>query len=102
MIENNGIEIYLSCNIDPFPLCYNDPMVMKSDLSAYRSRWLQAERMIRKERQSASLKLRWMQLNSAYAMAKGLGLLPQDSDEMKVFQIWADLREKATNQDRKI
>jgi len=41
---------------------------------------------------------RWKQLNSAYAMAKGLGLLKTDRGEMKVFQTWARLKEKADSQ----
>jgi hypothetical protein len=83
-------------------IIYNDSMAPKNEIIAYRSRWLQVDHFIQKERQSAPLELRWKQLNSAYTMAQDLGLLQPDRDEMKVFQIWADLKEKATNLNRKI
>lgn len=82
-------------------LCYNVFMTLKRDLIDYKSRWLEVEKFVRQERRSASYELRWKQLNSAYAMAKGLGLLQPDNSERKVFQTWADLKEKATNQKRK-
>lgn len=73
-------------------------MTLKNDIKAYRSRWVQVEKVIQEERRSASPELRWKQLNSAYAMAKGLGMLQTDPSEMKVFQIWASLKEKANSQ----
>jgi hypothetical protein len=73
-------------------------MTLKKDLKAYQSRWSQVEQVVQGERRSASFELRWKQLNSAYAMAKGLGMLQSDPSEMKVFQIWAGLKEKANSQ----
>ncbi len=73
-------------------------MTLKDDLKDYSSRWAQVEAVIQAERRTATPELRWKQLNSAYAMAKGLGLLKPDPSEMKVFQIWARLKEKADGQ----
>ena len=73
-------------------------MTLKSDLIAYQARWATIEAIQREERRSASLALRWQQLNAAYGMAKGLGLLQPDPSEIGVFQRWARLKEKATDQ----
>ena len=73
-------------------------MTLKSDLMAYQARWATVEAIQREERRSASLALRWQQLNAAYGMAKGLGLLQPDLSEMEVFKRWAKLKEKATDQ----
>lgn len=56
------------------------------------------ETVVAEERRTASLELRWQQLNTAYAMAKGLGLLREDPSEAGVFERWAKLKEKAANQ----
>jgi hypothetical protein len=76
-------------------------MPLKNDLKAYQARWSQVEKVVQEERRSASLELRWKQLNSAYAMAKGLGILRTDPSEMKVMQTWAELKEKANRQNPK-
>ncbi len=73
-------------------------MSFKHELKAYRARWIEVESIIQQERRSASLELRWKQLNSAYAMAKGLGFLQTDPSEMEVFRKWARLKEKAADQ----
>ena len=73
-------------------------MMLKDEIKAYVARWVEVEAVIAEERRTASLELRWKQLNSAYAMAKGLGLLQPDPSEMEVFQKWAKLKEKAANQ----
>ena len=73
-------------------------MTFKDDIKEYRSRWSQVETFIQAERRSASPELRWKQLNSAYALAKGLNLLKADPSETKVFQIWAQLKEKVASQ----
>ena len=75
---------------------------LKDDLKAYQLRWSQVEKVVQEERRSASFELRWKQLNSAYAMAKGLGMLQSDPSEMKVFQTWAKLKEKAASQNPKV
>jgi hypothetical protein len=77
-------------------------MTLKDDMKAYQARWAEVETVVQDERRSASLGLRWQQLNAAYGMAKGLGLLRPDPSEMEVFQRWAKLKEKAANQPLKV
>ena len=73
-------------------------MALKDDIKAYQSRWVEVDAMIKEERKTASLELRWLQLNTAYALAKGLGLLSEDPSETGVFERWAKLKEKAASQ----
>lgn len=73
-------------------------MTLKDDLIAYQAHWAEVETVVAEERRTASLELRWQQLNTAYAMAKGLGLLREDPSEAGVFERWAKLKEKAANQ----
>ena len=73
-------------------------MALKDDLEAYLARWVEVEAVVKEERRTASLELRWRQLNSAYAMARGLGLLREDPSEVGVFERWAKLKEKAASQ----
>jgi len=70
-------------------------MSLKDDLKAYQARWTEVEAVVKEERRTASLELCWQQLNTAYAMAKGLGLLREDPSEAGVFEQWAKLKEKA-------
>ena len=72
-------------------------MTLKDDLKAYQSRWAEVEAVISEERRSASLELRWQQLNAAWAMAVGLGLRRDDPSEMGVFERWAKLKEHAAS-----
>ena len=76
--------------------CYNRIVMLKDDLRAYQARWADVEAFVAEERRTASLELRWQQLNAAYAMALGLGLLQEDPSEAGVFERWAKLKEKAT------
>lgn len=73
-------------------------MAMKDDLKAYQARWAEVEAIAQLERRSASIELRWKQLNAAYALAKGLGLLQPDTSEMEIFLRWAKLKTKAAKQ----
>jgi LPS O-antigen subunit length determinant protein (WzzB/FepE family) len=73
-------------------------MTLKDDLRAYQARWNAVEAIQREERLSAPLELRWQQLNAAYGIAKGLGLLRPDPSEAGVFERWAKLKEKAASQ----
>jgi N-acetylglutamate synthase/N-acetylornithine aminotransferase len=73
-------------------------MTLKHDLRAYKQRWKAVEEIQTAERRSASLELRWQQLNTAYGIAKGLGLLQPDLSELEVFERWAKLKEKAASQ----
>lgn len=82
--------------------CYNGNVTLKNDLQAYQARWAAVEAVQRDERKNASLELRWRQLNVAYGMAKGLGLLKPDPSEAIVFERWAKLKEKVTSHYPKI
>ena len=77
-------------------------MSLKSDLLAYRERWAAVDAFQQEERRTASLELRWRQLNAAYGLAKGLGLLQPDPSEMEVFERWARLKEKAIRLDPRV
>lgn len=72
-------------------------MQLKELLHQYQAGWKAAEEAQIEERRSASLELRWRQLNSAYGLAKGLGILKPDPEEMKVIERWATLKEKLSN-----
>ena len=41
-----------------------------------------------KECRSASFDMRWQQLNAAYGIVKGLGILQADPNEMEVYKRW--------------
>ena len=73
-------------------------MTLKDDLKAYQARWAEVEATVESERRSAPIELRWQQLNTAYAMARALGLLCADPSEAGVFERWAKLKEKAVSQ----
>ena len=77
-------------------------MSINQDLRAFQARWKAVEEIQAEERKSASLELRWRQLNAAYGIAKGLGLLQPDLSEMEVFERWAKLKEKTTNLPSKV
>jgi hypothetical protein len=77
-------------------------MTLKDELKDYQSRWSLVEAVIQAERRSASPGDRWRQVNSAFAMAKGLGLIKPDATEKEVFEVWARLKERSTNQNQKI
>lgn len=67
-------------------------------MQVYRAGWKAVEEVHTEERRSASLELRWRQLNAAYGLAKGLGFLQPDPDELEVYKRWAALKEKASGQ----
>jgi len=71
---------------------------MDATLKAYRARWQAVAEIERQELQTASLELRWKQLNSVIGMAIGLGIYKTAEDEIEVFQRWAKLKEKAGSQ----
>jgi hypothetical protein len=77
-------------------------MSLKDDLQIYLEKWKAVEEIQAQENRVASLDLRWQQLNAAYGMAKGLGLLQPDLSEFGVFERWAKLKEKTTNQPLKV
>jgi hypothetical protein len=71
---------------------------MDAALKAYRARWEAVAEIERQELQTASLELRWRQLNAVVGMAIGLGINTPAEDEIEVFQRWAELKEKAASQ----
>jgi hypothetical protein len=73
-------------------------MSLKDDLQVYMERWKAVENIQSQERRAASMDLHWHQLNAVYGMTKGLGSLQPDLSELGVFERWAKLIEKATNQ----
>jgi hypothetical protein len=70
-------------------------MTLKDDIKAYQAQWEVVNAIQKEERRTASLELRWRQLNAAYGMAKSLGLLRPDPSEAGVHERWAKLKEKA-------
>ncbi len=76
---------------------YNNSMTLKEDIKAYTQRWAMVEEIKKEEQRSASIQLRWKQLNAAYNLAKGLGLLKPDPSEREIFQRWAKLKGNLTN-----
>ena len=73
---------------------------MNTALKTYLARWQAVEEIERQELQSATMELRWQQLNSAIRMAIGLGIYESNEDEIEVFQRWAKLKDQhQSNQD---
>jgi hypothetical protein len=81
--------------------CYNRSVTQNDNLKAYLARWAEIDLVIREEQSAAPLELRWQQLNAAYAMALGLGLLQEDPSEVGVYGRWAKLKEKAASQPKR-
>jgi hypothetical protein len=73
-------------------------MTLKEEWKAYQARWAQVEAVVSEERRTASLEVRWRQLNTAFIMAKELGLAREDPSEAEVIERWAKLKEKADSQ----
>jgi hypothetical protein len=67
------------------------------ELRRYRDRWQEVDALTSEEERSASLELRWRQLNSLYVLAVGLGLTLHDqveeAEDLVIYQRWAMLRE---------
>jgi hypothetical protein len=71
----------------------SNPLV--GDIRAYKERWQAVEAIERQERSQQSIQLRWLQLNSLYNLAVGLGLtLDPHQDELGVWQRWAKIKEE--------
>lgn len=71
-------------------------MAAKEDIQAYLARWKIVEEAQMEEQRTASVDLRWRQLNAAYGLARSLGLLARDASKMEVRKKWAFLKNKAT------
>jgi hypothetical protein len=65
-------------------------MSLLDEIKAYHARWIEVEAVIKEERRTASLELRWQQLNTAY--------LREDPSQMGVFDRWVKIKEKAASQ----
>ena len=67
-------------------------------MKTYLKRWEAVAEIELREIQNSTIEQRWHRLNAIIGMAIGLGLKPSDDDELEVYQRWAKLKEKATNQ----
>ena len=76
-------------------------MDLKQLMQVYQAGWKAVEEVQREERRTATMDLRWRQLNAAFGLAKGLGILQPDSTEEEVIKRWAILKDKATRQNPK-
>jgi hypothetical protein len=70
---------------------------MDAKLKAYCTRWHAVAEVERQELQTATLELRWQQLNAVIGMAVGLGIFTAAEDEIEVFQRWAKLKGKTAS-----
>lgn len=70
-------------------------MQLRDELIAYQVRWANVDAQVKEQRRKTSMELRWRQLNAAYAMAVGLGLLQEDNSDVEVIEKWAKLKEKS-------
>ena len=75
--------------------CYNH--LMDPDLKAYLDRYHAVAEVQQQELQSASLELRWQQLNAVVALAIGLGILKPDKSEEDIYLLWAKLKNNPPN-----
>ena len=66
---------------------------MDTALKAYLARWQAVEEVERQELRTATLELRWQQLNALIGMAIGLGIYETTEDEAEVFQRWVILKD---------
>ncbi|MES0361819.1 MAG: hypothetical protein ABUK20_12945 [Anaerolineales bacterium] len=67
---------------------------MDTALKAYLARWQAVEEVERQELQTATLELRWQQLNAVIGIAIGLGIFESADDETEVYQRWAILKDQ--------
>jgi hypothetical protein len=72
----------------------------------FRDRWREVEAIEIEEQRTASVALRWQQLNAIFRLAVGLGLILAESDEQeqvvrrrwtKLKEIWLNRQEEMTN-----
>jgi len=65
----------------------------RMDAKLFRERWQAVEKIQIQEAASATIGLRWRQLNAAYELAKELCVTFDHADEAGVYQRWARLKE---------
>ncbi len=70
-------------------------MESKDEMKYYVSRWKEVEAIQRQEMRSATMELRWKQLNAIFIMAHELGLRLKKSEEedMSVILKWAKIKD---------
>jgi len=71
---------------------------MDAALKAYVTRWQAVKEIERHELRTATVALRWQQLNAVFGIAIGLGLNNPPEDEFEIYQRWAKLKEKVADQ----
>ncbi len=67
----------------------------RTQAAHYRSRWRAVEAAQTRLTRSATVALRWRQLNAAYDLGRALQLAAVDTDEAAVHLRWGRLREHA-------
>lgn len=70
---------------------------MDADLKAYLDRYQAVAEIERQEQRSASLELRWQQLNAVVGVAIGLGIMKPDDSELEIYLRWAKLKNNPSN-----
>ena len=76
-------------------------MSLKDEMKEYKRRWEIVNAFIDEERRNAPIEQRWKQLKAIYALGVALGFPREDPTEMEVFERWAKLKEKLTEQPSK-
>ncbi|MFA4947868.1 MAG: hypothetical protein WC674_05065 [Candidatus Krumholzibacteriia bacterium] len=67
----------------------------KAQAQQFRHRWRAVEEIQKREARTATLELRWRQLNAAYSLSMSLKLVSDQPDETRGYERWARLKEKA-------
>ena len=81
-------------------LNYNETMTLKDDMAAYLAQWQAVAAIERKELRTTSIETKWRQLHSIINLAIQLGIFKPDPSELMVYERWAKLKEKASDQKR--
>jgi hypothetical protein len=73
--------------------CYN--LFMDAAMKAYVDRWQAVAEIEQMEIASASIDLRWQQLNAVVGLAIGLGILKADPSEAEGYLRWGEIKNRA-------
>jgi len=79
---------------------YNDSIMLKDELIAYKERWKVVAEIEEHELRTTSISMKWRQLNSIINLATRMGIFSPDPSEELVHQRWAKLKEKAVKRSR--
>ena len=66
-------------------------------MKAYLDRYRAVSEVQQQELRTASLELRWKQLNAIVGLAIGLGMLKRDESEEEIYKRWAKLKNLPPN-----